>query len=212
MRRRSLRRSRIRGRRGDWICTNGSQEIILLDPGVSNTIGEFELITPDEVGEHTDKILLQRVVGYFHASGPLSTAAGSLEGAMSFTWGLRCATQNSVGQVLPLDPADIGDMDAQWLFLRQHIMGQFEHIGGGIGTEFTAPFNYAPIVGAGGRHAPQGGPAIDINVKRKLTGRDSLLLSVGIQPAFDGLVWAPYLPDSKVLVQLHIRCFVTALG
>jgi len=221
MRRGRMKRTRRRGVRGDWICTNGAMQVELLDPGgiSSPTIGEFELITPGEVAEHTDKLLLQRVVGYFYILGPYARAtndSGILTGCMTASWGVRVAPQNELGQVLPFDPNNIDDMDSQWLFLRRHEMGAMINIGSTV-PWMQLPMNLNPQLGTGGRHAPQGGPSIDINVKRKLTGRDSLLLSLGIQPGFtntgggtDSMV--VYAANDVVQVSLHIRCFVTALG
>jgi len=207
MRRGGIRkRSRGRARKGtDWIATTGDQAIVL-GPPPQTTLAEFLLITADELAEHGDNVLLHRLCGYVWAYGPVRAAGGPLTGGCFFNWGVRIAEQDATGLILPLDPDLPDDMDAGWLFLRSQPLGAF-----GDPAFAAMVCNVSPVVGSGGAHGTTGGPAIDINVKRKISGRQVLLLSCSVTTplTWGNVAWIPPTDEDVVLIKLHLRALVS---
>lgn len=206
-----IRRSRRRSSRGaDWITTDGDAIITLLDPAVSETLAEFPLVTTGEVERAGEPIVVERVVGEVHLTAPFR--GGEVNGAARVTWGVRTVdtdAQPGPDVYLPADPATADGMDASWMFLRQHILGNI-----GVPGFQSLPLNFLPQVGAGGRHAPQGGPAIDINVKRKMRDTQVLTLSVSIHWLANWLgdIVDQYNANDSVGILLHIRTLIRASG
>lgn len=212
--RRGFRRRRVPTRRKgyDWIVTTGTNYILLAAPSVDSTLAEFPLVTPDEVKEVGEPILVHRVVGYCWLTGPWRQ--GDLFGAAQAGWGIRVASTDASTSLvyLPIDVlADTG-MDASWMLLRHQLLGAL-----GVPASTAFPVNLFPEVATGGRHAPQGGPAFDINVKRKMSDTDVLTLSVAINdlPAWSSTpptIAESYIAGQTVGVALHIRTLVSGVG
>jgi len=212
--RRGFRRSRRPSKRKgyDWIITEGTNTIVLLSPvgGASPTLAEFPLIATSEVRDVGEPILVERVVGEFWATAPFRS--GETNGACVFSWGIRVADTDSTSTdvYLPVDPGDSLGMDANWMFLRSHVLGNI-----GVPSFQSLPLNLFPNIAAGGRHAPQGGPAVDINTRRKMRDSQVLTLSVGVNElpewVTSGIV-EPYAANDECGIYLHIRCLVRATG
>lgn len=202
-RRRGISRFRSRRKGYDWIVTRGDQNVLMLDPLVSPTLAEFLLITLGESQEIGEPFMVERVVGQFWATSPFRS--GEANGCARLDWGIRVADCDATNAFLPADPGDDRDMDLQWMLLRSHVYGNI----GNPGFQ-SLPINLFPNVSSGGRHAPQGGPAFDINVKRKMHDRQVLTLSA----SWDILAsWIPNLVDQynaldEVGVYLHVRTLV----
>lgn len=204
-------RRRVRRAKGyDWITTDGDQLITLLDPAVSETLAEFPLITSGEVSQLGEPILVERVVGEVHLTAPFRS--GEVDGAAIVTWGIRTVdtdAQPGPDVYLPADPATSDGMDASWMFLRQHVLGNV-----GVPQFQSLPLNFLPQVAAGGRHAPQGGPAFDINVKRKMRDTQVLTLSVSVHAfsTWSGSIIEDYHAGDEVGILLHVRALVCPSG
>lgn len=215
---RRLRRRRFRSsKKGyDWIVTVGDNLITLLAPTVDSTLAEFPLVTPDEVKEVGEPLLVERVVGHVWLAGPWSAAAdGSIRGACQVGWGIRVADTDAsnLGLYLPVDVLADSGMDASWMFLRHHHLGNFGNFGG---TPIQAlVHNLLPNVATGGRHATQGGPAFDINTKRRMSDTQTLTLSIAtnnIPTWVAANICDSYGIGDSVSVNLHIRTLVRAVG
>jgi len=210
VRRFTRRRIKTKRKGYDWIATTGDQPITLLDPVANNTLAEFPLITPDEVKEIGEPIIVHRVVGTCWLSGPWRS--GEIDGMCQVAWGVRVAQTDSESAVLylPVDAVGTAGLDASWMFLRHQLLGNL-----GVPAGLGFPINHVPNVSTGGRHAPQGGPCFDINTKRKMTDADCLTLSVTVGPL---LSWAvsgvidDYQPADIMMTCLHIRALVSAVG
>jgi len=212
--RRGIRRRRVRSRRKgyDWIVTTGDQFITLLAPSSDSTIAEFPLVTPTEVAEIGSPLLVHRVVGTCWLFGP--SRSGEINGAAQVAMGIRVATTDASGGLLylPIDALSDTGMDAPWMFLRHYVMGNL-----GVPAFQSLPLNLFPNVAPGGRHAPQGGPAIDINTKRRMSDTEVLSLNVSINtlPAWSGTpptLVEDYTTGDAFGVALHIRTLVCAAG
>jgi len=212
--RRGFRRSRRSSKRKgyDWIITEGTNTILLVAPagGTAPTLAEFPLIATNEVREIGEPILVERVVGEFWCTSPFR--AGEPNGAAVVSWGIRVADTDATGAdlYLPVDPGDSLGMDASWMFLRSHVLGNV-----GVPAFQSLPLNLFPQLAAGGRHAPQGGPSVDINTRRKMRDTQVLTLSVGVNslPAWAtaGIV-DDYAVNDEVGIYLHIRALVRGSG
>jgi len=207
--RRGIRRFRrpSRAKGYDWIVTVGDQMVTMLNPATDPTLAEFPLITPTEVAEVGAPILVERVVGSFWATSPFRS--GETNGAAMVAWGVRVADVDSLGAYLPANPLQSVDMDISWMFLRSHLLGNI-----GVPQFQALPVNLFPNVGPGGRHAPQGGPSIDINVKRKMGDRETLTLSASWNSlvTWVGPIVENYDAADQAGVYLHIRTLVRAAG
>jgi len=208
--RRFRRKSKSKGY--DWIVTQGANTIVLLDPVASgtHTLAEFPLITPAEVAEIGEPILVHRVVGEVWLTAPFRS--GETNGAALLALGIRVATTDAsaILTYLPVDPNTDEGMDASWMFLRSHVLGNI-----GVPQFQALPLNLFPNLSPGGRHAPQGGPSIDINTKRKMRDTDVLTLSVSVSPLADwvasGIV-ENYAANDECGIYIHLRALVCASG
>jgi len=212
MRRMRRRRFRSSKKGYDWIVTTGDNIITLNTPTVDSTLAEFPLVTPDEVKEIGEPIMVERVVGHCWFTAP--QANGAPRGLAQIGWGIRVASTDASSSViyLPIDVlADTG-MDASWMLLRHHLVGiMFPQ--GSMGSFYAN--NIVPNLAPGGRHAPQGGPAFDINVKRKMHDTDVLTLSVAVNTIVTWVVAQitdSYSAGDEVGVALHIRTLCRGLG
>jgi len=215
---RRMRRRRFRSsRKGyDWIVTQGDNIIVLNAATVDSTLAEFPLVTPDEVKEVGEPLMVERVVGNCWLAGPFSNAAdGSIRGFAQIGWGIRVADTDAsnLDLYLPVDVLADAGMDASWMFLRHQVLGNLGSVGGlPIHSNIL---NYLPNVATGGRHAPQGGPSFDINVKRKMSDTQTLTLSVAtntIPTWIANGACDSYTSGCFIAVDLSIRTLVRAIG
>lgn len=172
-RRFSRARRRIAKGKKDWVVGMWTQD---LDQPVGATGTQFyTLIDEQELEEKDDKLTVLRVVGDIWTF-PQSATGGSYNGAVRYWHGIKVFDLDSAGALLPMSPFDANDADADWMYLRTGFCALGPDFGDPAGANLhTTHFRSEHLY----QNAGWGGEHIDIQVKRRLSARQVLILAMG---------------------------------
>lgn len=164
MRRRRIRTRRPTTRRSDWVvggvtaCDPVTQIIDTIEDcgqGAGQPL-DLALLDPADIEEHTDHVLLLRIVGDICRAGAYNTPLAPIQ----VDEGIIVQDTDASGSIMDISATSGIDADAAWLWRRSRLI---------------MPIGRDTAAGSGGVWWWEDNHHLDIRVKRKLTGREQLV-------------------------------------
>lgn len=172
-------RRRIAKGKKDWVVGIWGEDVD--QPVGLNSTQYYTLITEDVLEDKDDKLTVLRIVGDFWTL-PIDGPSGIAVGSIKYWHGIKVFEVDETGALLPQSPNDVDNADGSWMYLR---VGYKNHAVLRAGDGVT---NYSQET-MRSRHLYQnsgwGEDHIDVQVKRRLTGREVLIFAAGCQ----GVTW-----------------------